>query len=197
MPSPLESPVFHLLVGLGNPGREYADTRHNVGFMIADRIAVRGGANFRIEKSWQAAVAKTGDLFLCKPLTYMNLSGVAVRAISDFYKIAPTKILVVLDDMALPLCRLRLRTEGSAGGHNGLASIIEHLGTQAVPRLRIGIGPAEPGGATDHVLGRFGLEERALLEQSLERAEAAIACAQERGVAAAMNAFNPPQEPTP
>jgi PTH1 family peptidyl-tRNA hydrolase len=126
----------------------------------------------------------------------MNLSGIAVRAISDFYKIAPAQILVVLDDMALPLGRLRLRAEGSAGGHNGLASILEHLGTQAVPRLRIGIGAADPGAATDHVLGRFVLEERAMLEQSLERAEAAIACARERGLAAAMNAFNPPQETT-
>src|SRR6185295_9430614 len=121
MPAPLESPVFRLLVGLGNPGREYVETRHNVGFMIADRLAAKGGADFRVEKSWQAALARAGDLHLCKPLTYMNLSGIAVRAVSDFFKIAPAQILVVLDDMALPLGRLRLRAEGSAGGHNGLA----------------------------------------------------------------------------
>ena len=197
MPAPLESPVFRLLVGLGNPGREYVETRHNVGFMIADRLAAKGGADFRVEKSWQATIARVGDLHLCKPLTYMNLSGIAVRVVSDFYKIAPAQILVVLDDMALPLGRLRLRAEGSAGGHNGLASILEHLGTLAVPRLRIGIGPAQPGAATDHVLGRFVLEEKAALEQSLERAESAINCALERGLPPAMNAFNPPQEPTP
>lgn len=197
MPAPLESPVFRLLVGLGNPGREYVETRHNVGFMIADRLAAKGGADFRVEKSWQAIIARVGDLHLCKPLTYMNLSGIAVRVVSDFYKIAPAQILVVLDDMALPLGRLRLRAEGSAGGHNGLASILEHLGTLAVPRLRIGIGPAQPGAATDHVLGRFVLEEKAALEQSLERAESAISCVLERGLPAAMNAFNPPQEPTP
>ena len=197
MSAPLEPPVFRLLVGLGNPGREYAETRHNVGFMIADRLATKGGAAFRSERIWQADVAKTAGVLLCKPLTYMNLSGAAVRAVSDFYKIPPAQILIILDDMALPLGRLRLRGDGSAGGHNGLASVIEHLGTQEVARLRVGIGAALPGAATDHVLGRFNLEEMAALEQTLVRAEAAIACAQERGIEAAMNAFNPPTEPTP
>ena len=120
----------------------------------------------------------------------MNLSGNSVRAVSDFYKIAPAEVLVVLDDTALPLGRLRLRTDGSAGGHNGLQSVIDHLGTPAVPRLRIGIGGAEPGGAVEHVLGRFSLEERPVLEQSLDRAEAAVACVLDRGLEAAMNAFN-------
>jgi PTH1 family peptidyl-tRNA hydrolase len=197
MPAPLESPFFRLLIGLGNPGREYAETRHNVGFMIADRFAAKGGADFRVEKNWQAALARVGDLHVCKPVTYMNLSGISARAVSDFFKIEPAQILVVLDDMALPLGRLRLRAEGSAGGHNGLASVLEHLGTQAVPRLRIGIGAAQPGTATDHVLGRFGLEEKAALEQSLARAESAVNHALEHGLPAAMNAFNQPQEPTP
>ena len=190
MSSPPASPIFRLLVGLGNPGRDYAGTRHNVGFMIADRLAAKSRAEFRTEKSWKAAVAKAGDLLLCKPLTFMNLSGESVRAMSDFYKIAPAEMLVVLDDTALPLGRLRLRADGSAGGHNGLQSVIEHLGTNAVPRLRVGIGAAEPGGAVGHVLGRFSLEEQPVLEQSLDRAEEAIACAQERGIEAAMNAFN-------
>ena len=193
MSSPPALACFRLLVGLGNPGREYAGTRHNVGFMIADRLAAKGRAEFRTERGWKAAVAKTGDLLLCKPQTYMNLSGESVRAVSDFYKIAPAEVLVVLDDTALPLGRLRLRPDGSAGGHNGLQSVIEHLGTPAVPRLRVGIGAAEPGGAVEHVLGRFSLEEQPVLGQSLDRAEAAIACALERGLQAAMNAFNQPK----
>ena len=190
MSSPPAPLCFRLLVGLGNPGRDYAGTRHNVGFMIADRLAANSRAEFRTEKNWKAAVAKTGDLLLCKPLTYMNLSGESVRAIGDFYKIAPAEMLVVLDDTALPLGRLRLRADGSAGGHNGLKSIIEHLGTPAFPRLRIGIGAAEPGGAIGHVLGHFSRHEKPLIEESLDRAEKAIAFAQERGIEAAMNAFN-------
>ena len=190
MSSPAAPPCFRLLVGLGNPGREYAETRHNVGFMIADRLAAKSRSEFRTEKNWKAAMAKSGDLLLCKPLTFMNLSGKSVRAVSDFYKIAPAEVLVVLDDTALPLGRLRIRPEGSAGGHNGLQSVIEHLGTNAVPRLRIGIGAAEPGEAVGHVLGRFTLEERPGLEQSLDRAEAAVACVLERGLQAAMNSFN-------
>ena len=190
MSSPSAPLFFRLLVGLGNPGREYAETRHNVGFMIADRLAAKSRAEFRTERDWKAAMAKSGDLLLCKPLTFMNLSGKSVRAVSDFYKIAPAEMLVVLDDTALPLGRLRIRPEGSAGGHNGLKSVIEYLGTMAVPRLRIGIGEAEPGGAVGHVLGRFGLEEKPALEQSLDRAEAAIACVLERGLQTAMNTFN-------
>jgi PTH1 family peptidyl-tRNA hydrolase len=176
-------------VGLGNPGREYRDTRHNVGFLVLDRIAARERVEFRVEKSWQSEVARVGDVLLCKPLTYMNLSGQAVRPLSQFYKIEPAQVLVILDDMALPLGKLRFRTNGSAGGHNGLQSVIEHFGTPAVPRLRIGIGSAEQG-AVDHVLGRFALEERPALEQSLDRALEAIECARSRGLEAAMNTYN-------
>ncbi len=183
------APGLRLLVGLGNPGREYRETRHNVGFMILDHLAARERAEFRPEKSWQAEVARAGDLLLCKPLTYMNLSGQSVRPLSQFYKIEPAQMLVILDDMALPLGKLRLRPDGSAGGHNGLKSIIEHFGTPAVPRLRVGIGSAERD-AVDHVLGRFALEEKASLEQSLARAIEAIDCARTRGLAAAMNAYN-------
>ena len=183
------APGFRLLVGLGNPGREYRDTRHNVGFIVLDRLAARARAEFRTEKSWQAEVARVGDLLLCKPLTYMNLSGQAVHPISQFYKIEPAQVLVILDDMALPLGKLRLRANGSAGGHNGLQSVIDHLGTPVVPRLRVGIGSAEEN-AVDHVLGRFALEERPALEQSLDRALEAIDCAHTRGLEAAMNAYN-------
>lgn len=186
---PTLAPGLRLLVGLGNPGREYRETRHNVGFMILDRLAARERAEFRTEKNWQAEFARTGDLLLCKPLTYMNLSGQAVRLLSQFYKIEPAEMLVILDDLALPLGKLRLRPDGSAGGHNGLKSIIEHLGTPAIPRLRIGIGSAERD-AVDHVLGRFTLEEKAPLEQSLARALEAIDCTRTQGLAAAMNAYN-------
>ena len=185
----LDAPLFRLIVGLGNPGREYRGTRHNVGFMIADRLAAAARAEWRTEKSWQAGVARVGDVWLCKPLTYMNLSGAAVHGVASFYKIEPAQVLIVLDDMALPLGKLRLRPDGSAGVHNGLKSIIEHFGTPAVPRLRIGIGAA-PGEATGHVLGRFTLEENAALAQSLDRAVEAVDCLSTRGLEAAMNAFN-------
>ena len=185
----VQSEEIRLLVGLGNPGREYRDTRHNAGFMIVDRLAARERSAFRVEKSWHAEVARAGGLVLCKPLTYMNLSGQAVRPLSQFYKIEPAQILVILDDLALPLGKLRLRREGSAGGHNGLQSVLEHLGTSTVPRLRVGIGAA-PHEAVDHVLGRFTLEEQAAVEQSLDRAISAIDCIRQSGFAAAMNAFN-------
>jgi PTH1 family peptidyl-tRNA hydrolase len=178
-----------LIVGLGNPGPEYRDTRHNVGFMILDRLAAREGAPFRRERRWKAEVTQFGSTLLCKPLTFMNLSGESVRPLSSFYKIEPTEILVVLDDMALPLGRLRIRPSGSAGGHNGLQSIIENFGTQAIPRLRVGIGAAL-GEAISHVLGRFALDEAATLEQSLARAVDAIDCARSLGLAAAMNLYN-------
>lgn len=181
---------FRLLVGLGNPGREYAATRHNAGFMVLDRLAAAAGITFKSEREWKAHLARTGDLLLCKPMTYMNLSGRAVRAVCDFYRIEPAQVLVILDDMALPLGKLRLRPGGSAGGHNGLTSVMEHLGTKTVPRLRIGIGAAEPGAAVGHVLGRFAPEEAEAFEKSLDRAVEAIGSAQRLGFAAAMNAYN-------
>jgi len=179
-----------LLVGLGNPGRDYARTRHNAGFMIVDRLVAANGAAFRSEKKWDAEVAEIANLKLCKPMRYMNLSGGPVRAICDFYKIAPENVLVAYDDIALPLGKLRLRTRGSAGGHNGLQSVLDHLGTDAVPRLRIGIGAAQNAGLVDHVLGRFSREEEAELENALQRAAEAIACVREHGYEVAMNQFN-------
>ncbi len=186
-----DGPTFRLLVGLGNPGREYSATRHNIGFMVLDRLAASAGAAFRTDKKWQADVATDGDVCLCKPQTFMNLSGESVSSIARFHKIAPARVLVVLDDMALPLGRLRLRERGSAGGHNGLQSILDHLGTRDVPRLRVGIGAAEPGTATGHVLGRFAVDERPLVAQALDRAAEAIQFAQSNDLPAAMNRFNP------
>lgn len=181
---------FRLLVGLGNPGREYRDTRHNVGFMVLDQLAAGARVAWHTEKAWQAELARADGIFLCKPLTFMNLSGAAVSSIAAFYKIAPTEILLVLDDMALPVGKLRLRANGSAGGHNGLQSVLEHLGTREVARLRVGIGTASPGEAVGHVLGRFALEETAVLEQSLARAVEAVRCARTHGLAKAMNTYN-------
>jgi len=184
------APLFQLIVGLGNPGREYAGTRHNIGFMIADRLAAKAGATWQYERRWKTEIARAGGVFLCKPQTYMNLSGEAVTSVTGFYKIPASAVMVILDDMALPLGKLRLRTGGSAGGHNGLQSLIQHLGTPEVPRLRVGIGNAEPGEAVDHVLGRFRDDERPLVSEAIDRAVAAIDCAQMNGLPAAMNAFN-------
>ena len=160
-------------MGLGNPGREYADTRHNIGFMILDKLAARKGFTFQASRKWKAQIAAHEGVHYCKPASYMNLSGEPVAAISGFYKIPATEILVVFDDVALPLGKLRLRASGSGGGHNGMGSLIQHLGTDKIPRLRFGIGAAE--GAvplTDHVLGRFTREEAALPATAPERLRA-------------------------
>jgi PTH1 family peptidyl-tRNA hydrolase len=190
MSSSYDGPFFRLIVGLGNPGREYRDTRHNVGFMIVDRLVTEAKTAFRAEKSWHAEVARCGDVIVCKPQTYMNRSGQAVQALTQFYKVSPEQVLVILDDMALPLGKIRFRPSGSAGGQKGLQSVIEHLGTQSIPRLRIGIGAATPGEAVGHVLGRFVPDERDAVEEMLGRAMDAIGCAQTSGLQAAMNAYN-------
>ena len=194
-----DGPTFRLLVGLGNPGREYSGTRHNIGFMVLDRLAGAMGTTFRTDKKCRADVATSGGVWLLKPQTYMNLSGESASALARFYQIEPARVLVVLDDLALPLGRLRFRERGSAGGHNGLQSILDHLGTQDVPRLRVGIGPSDSGEATGHVLGRFAVDERPLVEQSLDRAVEAVRFAQENDLPSAMNRFNPhtPTSPSP
>jgi PTH1 family peptidyl-tRNA hydrolase len=184
---PENQPTFRLLVGLGNPGREYEKTRHNVGFMILDRLASRAGAGFSPQKNWRAEIATQGRTVFCKPQSYMNLSGEPLAAVSRFYKIPANEILVVLDDAALPLGRLRIRPGGSSGGHNGLQSILEQVGN--VPRLRVGIGSAG-GEMTGHVLGRFTAAEMPVLEESLGRAVEAVDCLLQNGLEAAMNKFN-------
>ncbi len=179
-----------LIIGLGNPGREYERTRHNVGFMVLDRLVSDTGASWRTERTWKAEVASHNGVVYCKPISYMNLSGKPVAAVARFHKIGPEAMLVVYDDLALPLGRLRFRTRGSSGGHNGIASIIETLGTEAFPRLKIGIGSARGEEMVSHVLGRFSPAEQPELEDSLNRVEKAIALAQARGLEAAMNQFN-------
>ena len=182
-------PRYRLIVGLGNPGKEYEQTRHNVGFMVLDRLAI-GRADWKRDRSWQGELCEIGGCWLLKPQTFMNLSGESVRAVASFYKIPTESILVVLDDLSLGLGKLRLRKGGSAGGHNGLRSIFEHLGTHEVARLRVGIGGARPGEAVGHVLGRFRKEEWPSVEEALERAEAAVQMLQSDGMERAMNAFN-------
>ena len=149
------APQIRLVAGLGNPGAEYNQTRHNVGFSVVDSLASEWGLTWEKSKSWHALWAKGEQAILVKPASYMNRSGEPLSAVANFYKIEPSEILVVLDDFALELGRLRLRPEGGPGGHNGLESIIMLLGTEAIPRLRIGIGAAPSKGSVDHVLGRF------------------------------------------
>ena len=182
--------TIRLVVGLGNPGAEYNRTRHNVGFDVVDLLASEWGLTWQHEKSWHALWAKGEKAILVKPTSYMNRSGEPLSAVANFYKIAPAEILVVLDDFSLELGRLRVRLEGGTGGHNGLESVILQFGTEAIPRLRIGIGSAPTEGATDHVLGRFFEEERPVVEKAVERAADAVKCAIDKGVLSAMNLFN-------
>lgn len=189
---------YRLVAGLGNPGKEYARTRHNVGFLIADLLATRAGTAFAHDSKWNADVARAGNITLMKPMTFMNLSGESVGDFCRFYKIEPSQVLVVIDDVALPLGRLRLRGTGSDGGHNGLASVLVHLGTERVPRLRVGIGnSSSKGSLVGHVLGKFSTDERAALDDAISRAADAVEFAQESGLEAAMNRFNSNQTNIP
>ena len=184
------APKIRLIAGLGNPGAEYNGTRHNVGFAVVDSLAADWGLPWQHSKSWHALWAKGEKAILVKPTSYMNRSGEPVQAVTQFYKIEPAEVLVVLDDMALDLGRLRLRPDGGTGGHNGLESIIVQLGTEKIPRLRIGIGAAPADGATDYVLGRFFEEERPVVEKTIVRAADAVKCAIDNGLLSAMNQFN-------
>lgn len=161
-PAPTTNPLW-LVVGLGNPGAEYRGTRHNIGFEVLDRLAERH--RIRLDRGRSRALVGLGDLdgtpvALVKPLTYMNLSGQAVAPLAKTYGIAPDRVLVVADDKDLPVAALRLRLQGSAGGHNGHKSLIASLGTQDYPRLKVGVGGSEPGRTVEHVLGSFTREER-------------------------------------
>jgi PTH1 family peptidyl-tRNA hydrolase len=181
---------IRLVAGLGNPGPEYERTRHNIGFAVLDRLAADAGVTWQREAKWGAYVAKTDSVVLVKPMTYMNRSGEPLAAIARFYKIEPNEMLIVFDDMALELGRLRLRLEGGTGGHNGLDSIIVTLGTDQIARLRIGIGAAPEHGAVDYVLGRFFEEEMPMVEKAVARAVEAVKWSIDNGFVSAMNTFN-------
>jgi PTH1 family peptidyl-tRNA hydrolase len=186
---------LHLIVGLGNPGAEYAKTRHNAGFLAVERLAGRWQAGWAYEKKFNARVARAerGErrVLLTEPQTYMNSSGEAVGALAAFYQVPLKRLLVVVDDADLPLGELRLRAGGSSGGHHGLESIEQHLGTREFARLRIGIGRA--AGAreiTDYVLGRFSAAEAALADEVLTVACDQVECWLNDGIQKAMNQFN-------
>ena len=179
------------IVGLGNPGGEYEATRHNVGFDIVDELARRWEVRLRSWKS-VARLAAAGDrgVLLVEPKTFMNLSGEAVQKIVAFYHIVPSDVMVVVDDVNLPFGRLRLRRSGSAGGHNGLKSIVQHLGTE-FPRLRMGVGRGDPTRhLADFVLSPFGRDERPAVERTIDRAADAVETFIRDGIEIAMNRFN-------
>ena len=189
-----KTPQIRLIAGLGNPGPEYAGTRHNVGFLVVDRLAEQFGSTWERSTKWDAVSAKCGEVFLLKPTSFMNRSGHPLFAIAQFYKIDPAEILVVLDDLTLPLGRLRLRAGGGSGGHNGLESIIVQFGTEEIPRLRIGIGAAPRDGGVDYVLSRFFEEEKPLVRSAIDHAAEAVKCAIDNGLVSAMNTFNQAEE---
>jgi len=186
-----------LIVGLGNPGREYAGTRHNVGFDVLDRLAAGWKCSFKKKFRFAAVVAEvsgeSGRVVLAKPQTFMNRSGVAVQAMLHWLKATPAELLVVVDDADLPMGRLRLRADGGSGGHNGLRSIIEALGgCEQFARLRVGIGRIGPVGTdlTGHVLTRFTAAERKAINEAVATAVDAAMCCVEQGIVPAMDKFN-------
>ena len=187
--------VSWLLVCLGNPGDKYENTRHNVGFMVADEIAERQRKPIqRLKfKALTNVLTISGEkVLVMKPITYMNLSGEAVRQAADFYKISPDRVLVVSDDTALPVGRLRIRVKGSAGGHNGLKNIIQHLGTDQFPRLRVGVGekPHPDYDMADWVLVKFVGEDKKAIDAAVKRAADAIECILAEGIDRGMGKFN-------
>ena len=190
----LSSPRIRLIAGLGNPGAEYAATRHNIGFMVVERIVAEAGPTWEKSNKWDALSAKCGEVLLVKPMSFMNRSGHPLLAIARFYKIAAPEMLIVLDDLALPLGRLRIRPDGGSGGHNGLESIILQFGTEEIPRLRIGIGGAPREGSVDYVLSRFFDEEGPIVAATVDRAAKAVKCAIDNGLVSAMNSFNKAEE---
>ena len=186
-----------LIVGLGNPGQKYAGTRHNIGFEVVDYLAAAPGCTPFREK-FEAFVAELKEggesVLLVKPLTFMNLSGRAVRAVIDFYKLPIDQMLVICDDFNLPLGKLRIRTKGSHGGQNGLRNIQDQLGTNEYARLRIGVGQPGPGEAVDHVLSKFKPGERKAVEDAIAQAAQAALTWIRHGTEAAMNRFNGPAD---
>jgi PTH1 family peptidyl-tRNA hydrolase len=184
-----------LIVGLGNPGAEYAKTRHNAGFLLVEKLAARWKADWSNERKFRARLARSEQdarrMLLCQPQTFMNSSGETVGALKDFYQVPLQRLLVSVDDADLPLGEIRLRAQGSSGGHHGLESIEQHLATREFARLRLGIGRKDGAREiTDYVLARFDAAETALLEKVLVRAADQVDCWLADGMEKAMNQFN-------
>jgi peptidyl-tRNA hydrolase, PTH1 family len=181
---------LRLVAGLGNPGLQYSGTRHNVGFLVIDCLGGKKGVTFSRSAAWGSELGKWGGILLIKPLIYMNRTGEVIGRFAHYFKIRPEEILVVVDDVALPIGRLRLRPGGSDGGHNGLKSIIVHLG-ETFMRLRVGIGgSSDAEGLSDHVLGEFDRSEKPTIDRAIERAAEAIEHVARNGIGSAMNNFN-------
>jgi PTH1 family peptidyl-tRNA hydrolase len=197
---PSDTPDLSVIVGLGNPGPKYAGTRHNIGFEIVDQLSKRFSIPLKEERRFQGDYGSgfsptRQKLHLLKPTTYMNRSGQSIRAVLDWLKLGPASVLVVYDDMDLPIGRLRLRLSGSAGGHNGMKSAISHLGTQEFCRMRIGIGSADKSREPDravvsHVLGNFSKEERQQMDEVVDVAVRAVEKSLSDGVEKAMSLYN-------
>ena len=183
-----------LIAGLGNIGDKYTFTRHNVGFMFADSIAINHNLGFKDNSKLKCLMTNLkgdkDDYLIIKPTTFMNLSGEAVRAVIDYYKIAIVDIIIIYDDLSLPLGKIRFRANGSDGGHNGIKSIIQHLGTQNFTRLKIGIGPQPNLPSEVFVLQNFTKEELEILKPLLGIAKQGIACYFNEGISVAQNKFN-------
>ena len=185
---------MYIIAGLGNPGKEYAGSRHNVGFMTLDELADRYNIDVR-EKAHKALIGKGmiegNKVILVKPQTYMNLSGESIRSVMDYYKTEPSEFIVIYDDISLDVGQLRIRKKGSAGGHNGIKNIIAHLGTQEFPRIKVGVGDKPPRmDLADYVLSRFSKEDREKMEQAFKDAAEAVEVMIAEGPDAAMNQFN-------
>jgi PTH1 family peptidyl-tRNA hydrolase len=190
----LEGTFVKIIVGLGNPGKKYEDTRHNVGFMAIDKIS--DTRRIPVQQNKFRALIGEGRIegervLLVKPQTYMNLSGESIAEILRFYKLTPEDILVIYDDLDLPLGQVRLREKGSAGGHNGIKSLIQHLGTQEFKRIRIGIDRPKPGGnVIDFVLGTFAVSERPVVEEAIRLAAEAAVKAMTESFSKVMNHYH-------
>lgn len=185
---------MHLIVGLGNPTKQYEGTRHNVGFETIDRIAAEN--QIRVEEKKHKALYGSGyiegeKVILAKPQTFMNLSGESVRELSDYYKIPAENIIVIYDDISLDVGQLRIREKGSAGGHNGIKNIILHLGTEVFPRIKVGVGEKPKGwDLADYVLGRYSAEDRKIIDEAQKEAAEAVKMMVMDDVRGAMNRYN-------
>ena len=179
-----------LILCTGNIGDKYCFNRHNVGFMVADKMAIDEGFDFKLENKLKCYLAKYQDFIIIKPTTYMNLSGEALSLVMNYYKIKPEDVLIVYDDLAIDLGTLRFKGNGSDGGHNGIKSIIQHLGTNKFARLKVGIGPQPPIPSENFVLGNFSKEQMPVLKEVLTRAGEAIKFYFENDLEKAQNKYN-------